>query len=60
MSLMYCIKHIVEKYPGARYLAYAYLVAAAALFTWFYPALSGMEVSRPYIDGLKWFKSWVF
>ena len=60
ISIVYCIKHIVEKYPGARYLAYAYLVVAAALFIWFYPALSGMEVSRSYIDSLKWFKSWVF
>jgi len=32
LSIVYVIKNILEKYPGAKYLVYAYLVVAAVLF----------------------------
>jgi dolichyl-phosphate-mannose--protein O-mannosyl transferase len=60
LSITYCIKHIAEKYPGAKFFVYAYLGLTAVLFIWFYPVLSGMQVNRAYIDGLNWFANWVF
>lgn len=46
---------------GALRWAYAFTGASLALFAVFYPALSGMEVSRNYAwYFLKWFPSWPF
>jgi dolichyl-phosphate-mannose--protein O-mannosyl transferase len=36
-----------------------YVVAAIALFAWFYPVLSGYPMETSYGEGLRWFKSWV-
>jgi dolichyl-phosphate-mannose--protein O-mannosyl transferase len=45
----------------ARYSMYIYLLLVAALFIWFYPALSGMLVDKSYVDHLRWFpNNWVF
>ena len=43
-----------------RIFAYAYVVAAVALFLLFYPVLSGQPVSLEYVEnGLKWLTGWV-
>lgn len=60
LSVVYVIKELLDRYPDAKYLVYTYLVITAVFFVRFYPALSGMEVSRKYIEGLKWFKTWIF
>lgn len=68
LSIVYVIKNFLDSYQNpknqstvrARYVVYAYLGVVALLFFWFYPALSGLEVSKGYIDNLKWFKSWIF
>ena len=36
------------------------LVAAAILFVWFYPVLSGLPVSGAWVASLKWLPSWGF
>jgi dolichyl-phosphate-mannose-protein mannosyltransferase len=60
LSIVYAIRNMLEKHPGAVYLVYAYLGVVAGLFVMFYPALSGMEVSGSYIQSLRWFRSWIF
>lgn len=60
LSIVYVIKEMMENNKNAKYYVYAYLAVTAALFVWFYPALSGMIVDTGYIDNLKWFKSWIF
>ncbi|MCX7922323.1 MAG: glycosyltransferase family 39 protein [Clostridia bacterium] len=60
MSIVYVIKSLLDRYPQAKYLVYAYLVVVAALFIIYYPVLSGLEVSKTYIDSLKLLKSWIF
>jgi dolichyl-phosphate-mannose-protein mannosyltransferase len=60
LSIVYVMKDLIDSYPRARYAFYAYLAITAVLFIWFYPVLSGMEVNRSYIDGLKWLKTWNF
>ncbi|HZK70715.1 MAG TPA: hypothetical protein VFD03_04225, partial [Clostridia bacterium] len=37
-----------------------YLVVVVALFAFFYPAISGFEVSKKWVDMLKWFQGWSF
>lgn len=60
LAIVYVIKNFMESYKDAKYWVYGYLCLAAVLFIWFYPALSGLEVNKGYIDSLKWFKSWIF
>jgi dolichyl-phosphate-mannose--protein O-mannosyl transferase len=38
----------------------AYFAVVAALFVFFYPAISGMPVPTSWIESLKWLRSWVF
>lgn len=37
-----------------------YLGLVIGLFILFYPVLSGMEVTRAYVDKLRWFRYWIF
>lgn len=60
LAIVYMIKTFTEEYKNFKKIAYVYLGIAAALFIWFYPALSGFEVSKTYIDSLRWFTSWIF
>jgi dolichyl-phosphate-mannose-protein mannosyltransferase len=53
----------ISKYWGKKYMkaaAIAYFAAVVALFVLFYPVISGAPASNSFIDGLKWFNSWVF
>ncbi len=62
LSIVYCIKALLDAYPEARYIVGAYLTLVLILFVMFYPVLSGMEVSRGYVENyLLWFKEkWIF
>lgn len=61
LAIVYIMKLLDSKYPEARYMRYAYVAVAALLFVMFYPVLSGMQVSKDYVDVvLRWFPSWVF
>ncbi|NTV88858.1 MAG: phospholipid carrier-dependent glycosyltransferase [Clostridiales bacterium] len=62
LSIVYCIKVLLERYPEARYLVWTYLAIVMILFIMFYPVLSGLQVERSYVDHfLQWFKEkWVF
>lgn len=61
LSIVYVMKLLDSKVPGASKIRYAYVALAAVLFIMFYPVLSGMQVSADYVNiMLRWFPSWVF
>lgn len=60
LLIVYVIKKAVDKYSGAKYIAYVYLGIVLALFILFYPGLSGFEVPVSYMENLKWFNTWYF
>ncbi|HHU50370.1 MAG TPA: phospholipid carrier-dependent glycosyltransferase [Firmicutes bacterium] len=63
-ALVYTVKILADQYPD--YSAYVrgvfclYLGLVIGLFIRFYPVLSGLEISRAYVDKLRWFKHWIF
>lgn len=63
-ALVYTAKILAEKYPdysvSVRGILCLYLGLVIGLFIRFYPVLSGLEVSRAYVDKLRWFKHWIF
>ena len=50
----------MEDERSAKRLACGLVAAAAVLFVWFYPALSGLPVGRLWAASLKWLPSWGF
>lgn len=60
LAIVYLIKNLMEAFPKTKYWIYGYLGVVLILFVVFYPVISGFEVSTQYIEGLKWFESWVF
>ena len=59
LSIVYVLKRLTER--GVRkYWIYGYLGLVGILFVLFYPAVSGLVVTKAYIDWLRWFPSWVF
>jgi len=55
--------YFISKYWSSKWAkaaAIAYFAGAVALFGLFYAVISGMPASSSWIDGLKWFGSWVF
>ena len=44
----------------ARRIALGVLVAAAVVFLWFYPAVTGIPVSETWIASARWLPSWFF
>ena len=62
LSIVYVLKYLNERYSKAKYFIYCYLILVILLFIMFYPVLSGMEVSKNYVESyLRWFKgTWFF
>jgi dolichyl-phosphate-mannose--protein O-mannosyl transferase len=60
LSIVAVCKHIEPHFAGFRDVVRQYLVVAGILFILFYPALSGMEVPKWYISGLRWLPGWSF
>ncbi len=60
MAIVYMLKNLSEDIAGFNKYIYIYLGLTALLFVIFYPALSGLIIDKWYIDGLKWFPSWIF
>lgn len=60
-ALALVLSQWAEKRPrAARRTACGLLGAAAVLFVWFYPALSGLPVGRGWAASLLWLPSWGF
>jgi dolichyl-phosphate-mannose--protein O-mannosyl transferase len=62
LCIVYLFKNLLEYNPKLKPIVYIYLGLVMLLFVMFYPVLSGMEVSRNYVEHyLLWFKGkWVF
>lgn len=61
LALTLCLNDLAAAHPAAARRAEAgILAAAAALFVWFYPALSGLPVARWWAASLEWLPSWGF
>ena len=59
--LVYVIRHLEGIYPVVRRLVPAYLGLVFLLFLMYYPILSGMLVSKSYVEHfLRWFPGWNF
>lgn len=60
LMLAYCIYHLMTERPKLKVAIIAFIVLAVILFVMFYPVLSGMPVSKWYVNNfLRWFNSWV-
>lgn len=64
-TIVYVMKYLIELYNDKRKrvmitIAGGYLFIVVALFIWFYPVISGLEVNKMWIDSVKWFHDWVF
>ena len=60
LTLAWMMNYWTKGHPKRMKWVYAYLAVAAALFIWFYPALSGLTVPEGWIASLRWLPSWTF
>ena len=60
ICIVYVMKEMYERNTISKKVIISYLVICAVLFICFYPALSGLEVPKAYINNLRWFNSWIF
>ncbi len=75
LSSVYVLKHYEDKYyyfelpqgellpnrkKGVLYIKWVWLGLAIVLFAVFYPVISGLHVSRSYINALQWLPTWTF
>lgn len=58
--LPFAIIMVVYMISEEKKYLYTLMTVSAVLFLVFYPVLTGVSVPERYIEGLKWFKSWVF
>ena len=58
--IVYVLKELTEKKIIPKWVTYAYLAVVLALFIVFYPVLTGLPVSKSYVEGLEWLSSWAF
>ena len=62
--IILCTVYVFEYFYGiskkTKYALYGYLGVVMLLFIVFYPVLSGIEVSKSYVEMLKWMKTWPF
>ncbi|WP_138493395.1 glycosyltransferase family 39 protein [Paenibacillus pinistramenti] len=61
ISIVYIMKLAEDRYAWFKKVRISYILLAAFLFVLFYPALTGLTVSKGYIDYLlRWFPTWDF
>ncbi|MBE7058584.1 MAG: phospholipid carrier-dependent glycosyltransferase [Ruminococcaceae bacterium] len=58
--IVYVIKNLLEDRVISKHLVWIYLALVLLLFIMFYPVLTAREVSREYINSLRWFSTWSF
>jgi dolichyl-phosphate-mannose--protein O-mannosyl transferase len=58
--IVYVIKNHVEDGIISKKVMWIYLALVFVLFVIFYPVLTAREVSREYINNLRWFSTWSF
>ncbi len=60
LMIVYVAKNLVEDKIINKKILWIYLALVLVLFIMFYPVLTAREVSREYIDSLRWFSTWSF
>lgn len=58
--IIYVIKNLIEDGIINKHVMWIYFALVLLLFVFFYPVLTAREVSRDYINGLRWFSTWSF
>lgn len=58
--IVYVIKNLIEDGVISKTVLWIYLGLVLLLFVMYYPVLTGREVSREYINALRWFSTWSF
>ena len=58
--IVYVIKNLIEDGIINKQVMWIYLGLVLLLFVLFYPVLTAREVSREYINSLRWFSTWSF
>ena len=58
--IVYVIKNLIEDGIINKHVMWIYLGLVLLLFVLFYPVLTAREVSREYINSLRWFSTWSF
>lgn len=58
--IVYVLKELTEKKVMPKFVNFIYLGIVVILFIIFYPVLTGLPVSKTYVDALKWFSTWSF
>lgn len=59
LAVVAFVKFICEKMKNNSFMVF-YIAVVIFLFSYFYPAVSGLLVSRTYLDTLRWFSTWFF
>jgi len=60
ICIVYVLKEMYDRNRIKSKTIITYLAVCTLLFALFYPALSGLEVPKLYINCLRWFTSWIF
>lgn len=58
--IVYVIKNLIEDGVISKHVMWIYLALVLILFIMFYPVLTAREVSREYVNNLRWFSTWSF
>lgn len=58
--IVYVIKNLIEDGIISIKVMWIYLALVFVLFVMFYPVLTAREVSREYVNWLRWFSTWSF
>lgn len=59
LAVVAFIKFISEKLKNNSFMVF-YIAVVILLFTYFYPAVSGVPTSNEYLETLRWFSTWYF
>jgi len=60
LCIVASVRTVELRYPRFRVVTWGYLGIAAALFLFFYPVLSGLQVPQSYVAALRWLPTWYF
>ncbi|GIO11270.1 hypothetical protein J19TS2_08250 [Cohnella xylanilytica] len=61
LSIVWMLRHLEERWRYGREFTWLTVAAAGVLLVWFYPVLTGMTISREWMNiGIRWLPSWGF
>lgn len=61
LSIVWLLRHLEERTSYGRQLTWLTVAGAFVLLVWFYPVLTGMTISREWMNfGIRWLPSWGF